>query len=431
MATGGLTPLRSNNSYVGAAKQAAWGTAVPPTWFWLFGDGTAADLDAKMQTEREGDTGPHINLMWKSEEHAVIKIVEKVRPITAGYTLQNLLGTGSDTFTAATQTTTVAGAGAAAGGTTIVLTASIGNVGTLAIAVNPGLGNATFEVVTLDLTSRTGTGPYTYTVAASGTFLNAHTAGEAVRSLSKHVFKRATGNSTFDPCTIEVGLGTQGSAPFQAMRYVNACCADLKLHSEKGGVVHMEHTWYASSALLQATLATPVFESFNVVGRPGAPFRHSMASGAWTVDGATTGNAATVERFTLNCKNSTTPDEYFSEGLNPVYFTPDDFEVSGELQVQFQSFSHYYETYFGSTTPAAAAADSPLVGYGSVNVTWTMDVIDSLQCNLPNVGYTAAKVPFAAKGHAVVQNIMFTGIKNAGNPDPLIITLQNTQNTTY
>src|SRR6185312_476147 len=140
MATGGLPAIRDNLFYIGGGKQAAWGTAVAPTWFHRWLDSTDADGSVQYGSEREGDTSPYISLVYKSGQYWAFKVVEYVRPQIAGYALQALLGTGSDTYTAPAKTGTLAAA-VVAGATSFTTTTDLGNLGTLALNVDPGYSN--------------------------------------------------------------------------------------------------------------------------------------------------------------------------------------------------------------------------------------------------------------------------------------------------
>ena len=429
MATGGLTPLRENLVYIGWAKQAAWHTPLVPTSFWRWLDGSMADDEIKMTTAREGDTSPHVSFAFKNAQYATAKVVEYLRPRTAGCAIQALLGTGSDAYTAPAQSTTLS-ANVLVAATTIQVTATLGTVGTLPVNLTPGVANQNYEVVTLDLTTRTGTGPYTYTIAASGKTAQAHTSGDAVTSVSTHLFTR--GLSTFDPYTIEIGRGDGVNAPFQVVRLVDAICYDLTLTSAKGSGVKLEHSWYGAYEQLQNVFATPVYEGLSVVGATGGPIAHYQALGNWKIDGVNAGNALTIENLTIKAKNTTNVEEFVSEGIQPDFFTLDNFDVSATAQVIFQSFAQYYEMYFGNTqAPAATARDSFLVGYGTFLTTWTEDAINALTASLPNVAYTAGKLPFKLDAKPVRQSIAMTGIKSPSFLNPLILTLTNSQNSQY
>ena len=419
MATGGLNTFRENAVYIGMGKQAAWGTDVTPTWFYIWRDGSDANPETKVQTEREGDGTGYMSLSYKQEQHGVVKISEYARPILLGYALQGLLGSGSDTYTAAAQNTTLSSS-VAAGATSVSVVANLGNVGTLPMTVEPGYSAANAETVTLDLTTKTGTGPYTYTLAAGATFARAHTNGSAIQSAASHAL---TGKYAYDVYTIEIGYGEVGNIT-QVIRYVDCVCVDLQLMADKGKPVSATHTWYAAST---KTVATPTATTYPASGI----FKFESAAAAWRLNGASTGNAATIEKLQLSLKRSTVADDFQSEGISPVFFLPGNLDISGNVQAIWNSWADYNLAYYGSTSPAAGTKDSNLVGQSALATTFTVDAVSSLALSLPTINYTAAKVKMGLGGKGIRQPITFTAQKTAAQPTPLTFTLSNVQNSAY
>lgn len=431
MATGGLTPLRGNNAYIGWSKEAAWGTPLAPTSFWRWLDSSAAGIKRKVTTEMEGDTSPHKSLAYTESEYGDLKVVEYVRPRTIGCALQGLMGSGSDSYSAPTATSTLS-SGITAGTNSFSTAGSLGNVGaSVPFNFTPGVASTTYEVQNVNLASRTGTGPYTYTLAGSATFKFAHSSSDTVNNQSVHTFTR--GVTTYDPYCIEVGRGDGVNAPYQVVRYVDAVCYDFTLTSAKGKPLKAEHSWYAASLKLQNANAVPVLEGSNVVGTPGGPLSHFMASGTWSLNNLTTGNALTVEQFQLKMKNTGTAEEFVTESFNPSYFTLDNFDITITLTVVFQNYDDYYMCYFGNTTsPAATAVDSSIVGQGQFSATWGTDGINSLACSVPYCAYTAADPgPPKLDGKPIRQQIQLTPLKSPTNAQPVTLTLSNSQNSQY
>jgi hypothetical protein len=429
MATGGLTPLRGNNVYVGWAKESVWGTPVAPTNFWRWLDGSAAKMTPKISVEREGDTSPHKSLAWKSEQSGDIKIVEYCRPRTMGCALQAMFGTGSDTYTAPTKSTTFSNS-PAAGATSFISVGDLGNLGT-AVAFNfsPGVAQANYEVLTVDCTSRTGTGPWTYSLAAGVKFANAHVAAEGITNASTHVFTR--GLTSYDPYSVEVGRGDGSNAPFQVVRYVDAVCHEVTLTSEANKPLKLEHSWYAADGKLITGNAAVVLEGASQIGNSASPFMHSFASN-WSLNSLTTGNALTVKKCVVHFKNTTNVSDFVLEKVQPAYFTIDNWDVEIQLTVKFNSFNDYYMCYFGNTTaPAANTLDSHLVGYGQLSATWVEDGINSVALSVPYCSYGATELPFKLDGRPVDQQIILTPLKSASNAQPVTLTLSNSQNSAY
>lgn len=431
MTTGGLTPIRGNDAYISWGKQAAWNTPVAPTNSWRWLDGSEWGADAKVTTEREGDTSPFVSLSYKDSQMGTVKIVEYARPITLGCALQAVHGTGSDTYTPPTKATTLA-ALVAAGATTFQSTADLGNVSTLACAFEGIYSSLTGEVQTVNLVSRTGAGPYTYTLANSAVFTFGHANGGAIVSQAAHAFART--NYAYDAYTLEWAYGHQGGTPAQAWRLQDAVCTDLKISGGANKPLRVEHTWYGALSKLQAALSVPAFEGLGTQNTMSAPFRFDMAGASWRVDGGSfAGNAVTIDQFQFDYKNATDVNEFITEALTPAFFQPGNFDITGQLNARFNSWSQYNNTYFGSAAPATSAADSSLVGTGSFLATFTLDAINSLTLSLPFVAYAAAKLgPPKLDGKAISQPLQITPQRGPGaTTNPSLITLTNAQNAQY
>jgi hypothetical protein len=427
MAGGGIAATRENLYYLGWGKESTWNTPIAPTNYWRWLDGTDANPERKVNKEREGDTGPFINLVYVSEQHWVVKVVEYVRPITVGCVLQALLGTGSDAYTAPTKSTTLA-ASIVAGATSFQSTADLGNTGTLALNFTPGYASAAYEVQTANLTTRSGAGPYTYSLAGSGKFTNAHANGDALTSAATHVFTRQ--QTTYDPYSIEAAFSQSGFG--KAFRIQDCVCVALKITMETGKLVRLEHDWYGSLATIQAALQTPSFEGSSVIGQPGSPLHYFMAGSSWSVDGSTSGAAAVIKKLEISLKNSTTAEDFQTEGLSPTYFIPGNFDIDATMDVIFTTYQQYLETYFGSPTATTGATDNYIQGYGQASVTFTGDAVNSLALSLPNVAYTAAKLnPPKLDGKPLMQAVAFSAQKTAANPTPFTATLTNSQASVY
>lgn len=426
--TGGLTPISENLFAIGWAKQTQWGTAVAPAFWWQWLDGTDGNPMPKFKQERQGDTSPDISLVWKTGQWWEIKIVEYARPITAGCALQALHGSGSDAFTAPAKSTTLS-APVVAGATSFSSTASLGNTGTGYINFTPGYSSATYEALNVNLASQTGTGPYTYNLVAGQTFKNAHASSDPVTSGSIHTFTRQP--LAYDAYSLDLGFGSPAGGIGQAIRVQDAVCVELDIDSQTGEWVKFTHTWYGCISSLDAALSTPIFEGQNVPGLAGAPFLHSQAQGNWTVDGATSGNAATVSKFSLKLKNSTAADEFQTTGLSPAYFRPGTIDRTGTLEVKFVSFAQYLEMYFGSSSATTGAQDSYLTGVGSLLTQYVADGINSLKVQMPAVSYTAGKLTPKLDDKPLPQQIAFTAQKTAPGVVPHTITLGNSQASQY
>ena len=418
--------MRENLFYIGGAKQSSWDTPVSPTWFSRWLDGTDANPEAKIDIMQEGDTSPFKNFGFKSEQHTMIKIVEYMRPQLAGYALQSILGTGSDTYTAPTKTTTLS-ASLVAGATTIITVADLGNTGTLAANVTPGYTSVTYEVVTINLTTRSGIGPYTYSLSGTGSFTFAHTAGDTVTSVAKHVLTRQL--TTYDPYSLEYGFTQSGIG--KVFRAVNCVCYEWKFIYETGKPIRVEHSWYATSTSQQASPSTPIFENDSIIGKSGSPFMWSQGSGNWSLDTLTTGNALTFKKFEITIKNSTGVNDLQTEAVTPAYFIPGNVDISGTAEIILQNYNQYLNMYYGSASAGSGTSDSAYVGTGAIATVFQQDAVNSLAISLPYLNYTAAKLNPKLDAKPLSQSIVWTATKNAANPNPVTITLSNSAAATY
>lgn len=434
MATGGLSVIANNLAYFGRAKQSAWGTAVTtPTAYHTWLDGSDVIDGAQHQMQRQGDTSPYNSIAWKSGQYWGFKVVEYVRPYVVGAMMEALLGSGSDTYTAPTKSGTFAGA-VTAGAATFTTTTDLGNTGSLVIGVDAGFSNTAYEVVTVDCTTKTGGPTFTYTLAASGTFKNAHSGGAAFATASKHVLTRQSG--AYDPCTYEIGYGLPGSPIKGAIRMTDAVLTDMTITGQKGQLWRMEHNWIAATGKLLTsvqTLTQSSYEGGNRLGVAGGPFGWYQGT-QWNINGAGTGNGATIESFQLQLKNGGSWDDLQSELLTPVYFLPGTFDISGQMTVQWQSWAQYYDMYFGSPTAANNTTDDYHVGYESLDFICASDALNSFEIQLPKIFYTAAKLSPKLDGKALRQPLSFSALKNDPGSTPadaFVFTLNNSSNSQY
>lgn len=419
--------LRGNQVYMGWAKQAGWDVPLAPTRYWRWLTGSRANPLTRMQTWREGDSSPYESFAVKRGQWWVVRVVEYLRPITAGAALQALLGSGSDVFSAPTISTTLA-APITPGATTFQAAASIGAVGTGWLAFTPGYASVSNEALNVNLASRSGSGPFTYALAAGQRFLMSHASGDTVASAGTHVFTR---QYAYDPYTIEIGYGAGGIVPNAAFRIQDCVCYDLEFEAVAGRPVRLTHLWYGISGATQATLATPTFEGAGLLGTAGRPLLMADAGNTWKLNGATTGNAATITRLKLKLHNTTRPDAIRDELLAPSYFLPGDIEITGSMEAHFATFQQYSQAYYGSASPPAGATDGYSIGYESLNVTFAADGINGLTLALPTIAYAAAELTPQTNGEPLRQPIVFGALRSPTNPSPITLMLTNTQNTPY
>lgn len=426
----GIQPggIRGNQVYIGWAKQSGWGAPLAPASYWRWLTGSRANPLTRIQTWREGDTSAYESFAAKRGQWWVVRVVEYLRPITAGAAIQALLGSGSDAFTAPTVSATLA-APITPGATTFQTTTTIGIAGTRWCAFTPGYTSASNEALNVDLASRTGGGPYTYALAAGQRFLMRHASGDAVASASTHTFNR---QYAYDPYTIETGYGAGGITPNAAFRIQDCICYDLEFEAVAGRPVRLTHLWYGISGKTQTTLATPAFEGAGLLGTAGRPLVMADAGNTWKLKNATTGNAATIARLKLKLHNTTRPDAIRDELLAPAYFVPGHLEITGSMEVHFASFQEYSQAYYGSASPPAGSTDSYSIGYESLNVTFAADGVNGLTLALPNIAYAAATLAPQTSGDVLRQPLVFRALPaSPASPSPVTLTLTNTYNTPY
>ncbi len=419
--------IRGNQVYMGWAKQPGWGAPLAPTSYWRWLTGSRANPLTRIQTWREGDTNTSASFAAKRGQWWTVRVVEYLRPITAGAAIQALLGSGSDACTAPTASATLA-AGIAPGATTFQTTATIGATGTDWFAFTPGYASASNEALNVNLASRSGSGPYAYALAAGRQFLMPHASGDTVASPTTHAFTR---QYAYDPYTIEVGYGAGGVPPNAAFRVQDCVCCDLEFEAVAGRPVRLTHLWYGISGKTQTTLATPAFEGSGLLGAAGRPLLMSSAGNTWKLNNATTGNAATIASLTLKLHNTTRPDTIRDELLAPAYFVPGQIEITGSMEVHFATFQEYSQAYYGSASPPTGSTDSYTIGNESLNVTFAADGVNSLTLALPNIAYTAAMLTPQASGDVLRQPLVFRALPSPANPSPITLTLTNTQDTPY
>lgn len=428
MATGGLTPIRGNDAYVGYGKQSAWDTSVAPTCFPIWLQGSEWGPEVKTASEMQGDASPHKSFLYKTGQYGIVKIVEYARPIGAGYALQGLFGTGSDSYTAPAQTGTLSAA-ITAGATSFSTALNLGNTGTLPMNFTPGVTSLVYETQAVDLTTKSGTGPFTYSLAAGAKFLYAHGATDAISSAANHSLTRQL--LTYDPYSIEFGWGYKAGTPSQIWRLQDAVCTDLAITYEARKPVKFEHTWYGTLTKLQAAASVVNLEGLNIVGRAGSPFMYYQNNGTFAVDGSSAGNAAQIASLKLTLKNSTNPEEFITESLNPAYFQLGNIELTAQASLILQNFNQFNEMFYGAQTISTGASDSILVGYGSVGVTLTSDALNAFGTTLANAGYTGGRPVPSLDGKSLIQPLQLTAIANKATPNPFTFTLANSQASAF
>lgn len=205
-----MFPIRDSNSYIGVGKQASGGTAVAPSSFFWWMDGSKLEFDSKVEAIKESDTSRRESQYIKNLQMCKIHVTTPVRPPMLGTVECAAMGSGSDAITAGTPSGTLS-AGVTGGTSTSCAVSGPGfsvflspASGTLSLLLSAG--TAAQEIVPVTLPA-TGTNPYTFTVAAtynSGKFKNSHASSDTVAVLTT-ANTSLTSAATKGAATIAVG----------------------------------------------------------------------------------------------------------------------------------------------------------------------------------------------------------------------------------
>ena len=410
--------IRSDDAYVGLGKQAVQGTAVAPTIFPRWFDGSSIEIDLKAEDVREGDGSRRLSTIIKNLQQAKIKLVCTPRPIEAGFLEQAALGAGADTPTAAATSTTTSGASNTAGSTSLTLVANTGltSSGSATLMIEPGTANE--EIVTVT-TPGTGAGPFVYTITAPATGLAfTHTAGVAVRSATLHV---ETDQPVLSYFSVEIGLGSLNSQGGQTFRVRDCVVESLKRSGKAGGLLMYEVELVGLVTVQQGSPSTVTLEAH-------APIL--FVNGVWTLDGVTTGDALNVESFDLTTKDNA--DLVQTEGLTGVSLIGGKLDVAATFMLVYQATSTYVNrVYFGG---AVGTTDSQTLYTGSLTLLFTSaDGFHTVQYKVLTLAYTKVTMPVPkADGKHFTFGLQATSTSAQGaNAYVIQTTVGNSQTAAY
>lgn len=369
-----LVPLRSSNSYLAVGKQSAQGTAVAPTQFPRWLDGSSFEFDTKFEDIYEGDTTRRLSLIIRNGQSMKVKQVFYPRPNELAFFEGAAQGAGSDTVTPAAANTTTSGAGNTAGSTSLTTVGNGGLTtgGTATVIVDPGTANEEIVVLTVP---GTGAGPYVYTITNSGTLKFTHTAGAVVQTVTLHT---ETDQSDGNYYSIELSLG---GASGLILRVRDCKVESLKRSAKKGTGLTYEIEWVGCVTVVQGSPATVTLEAHNI-------FLFTQISA--TVDGVTTGDAPYLTEFDITTKNTLAVVQ--TEKITPdaIIFTELHADVTFGVVFQ-QSTTRLQLTYFGGT---AGTTDAQAVGTGSILFLFTQaNGFFTVQYSMPNLTYVKASIP--------------------------------------
>lgn len=408
-------PIRNDNAYFGLAKQVSQGTAVAPSTFIRWLDGSKIDWALSASDVWEGDGTPHLSQVIKNKQEVKINMVLNPRPIELGFLENASMGIGADSVTAATVATTLS-ALTVAGATSITVPSNTGltGSGTIALILEPGTAT---EEVAIFTTPATGTGPYTLTVANSGTLKFGHANAGVVRAFTIHTLTDQVDGPYF---TIEVGIGTLNSGTGLTMRVRDCKVDSIKRSSKAGQLLTYDVQWSGIAVTTQGSPATVTLENHT-------PFFYT--TGVWTINGATTGDALAVEQFDIQQKNNTNGPQTEQLTLAALIFGKKQVDVAFDFVMQNAQL-----ILLSMTNSTAGTTDAQPIGSGSMNLVFTQaDTFHSVAYNMLTLNYTKVPVPEPkADGKYYSVAAAASSTSNMGaNAYVLQTTVQNAQTTSY
>ena len=285
---------------------------------------------------------------------------------------------------------------ATAGGTTVVVGNQNGITGTPTVILSAGL--TTEEVVVLNASSVTGTGPWTYTLNGGATLKNNHAIGDTVTTSVAHLISdQADGNYY----TWEVCLGQLSGAAGVTIRITDCKLDQLKVSGKAGSILMYEEDWSGIASVVQTNPSTVTFENHNIF---------LYAQGVWTLNGLTTGDALAFETFDITRKNNL-DDTVQTEQLILAAIIFGNLNVDVAADMVYQNAQLLKLVYFGSTS---GTTDAQAIGSGALSVTFTQaDGFHSVTYALATMHYSKLGEPVPKKdGKHYKQTISSTGVSN-------------------
>jgi len=132
-------------------------------------------------------------------------------------------------------------------------------------------------------------------------------------------------------------------------------------------------------------------------------------------------NSVTPERFTITIRNNIDTDAYQLGARTLPRLEPTSLEVEGEMDIRFLSTSHLDDFLNSTKKDLQVILRGPVITGGYYN---------ELQIDCDEIIYDAADA-YIDRQERIVQNLKFTAIRDATSGEPVIITLQNEEDTDY
>lgn len=412
-------PVRSDNAYLGFGKQVSQGTAVAPTVFPRWLDGTSFEMDLKAEDLWEGDGTRRLAQVIKNHQKVKFKHVCTPRMNEMAMFEQAAMGSGSDTVTPATVNTTLSSS-SSIGATSISVAANTGLTGSGTIALILSAGTVREEIALFTIPA-TGAGPYTVNVNAGyngGQLKLAHNSADTVQAFTLHTLTDQSDGSYY---TIEIGLGSLFSGPGMTIRVRDCKCAVLKVTGKPGMEIQYESEWEGIACATQGSPATVTLEAHPV-------FLYQM--GTWTVDGSSVSNdAVSVEAFTIERKNNL--DVVQTEKLIADASIFGNLNCDVSFDTVFTAGTRFFNTYFGGPT---GTADAQPIFAGSFVVAFANpDNFEQVTYTVQTAHYTkVGGIEPKKDGKHFKQVIAATGVSNSGaNTYVMQTAIQNSTTTAF
>lgn len=285
--------------------------------------------------------------------------------------------------------------------------------GTQSVVLSPGTVNE--EIVTVTVPG-TGTGPYTYTIANSGTLKYSHSIGDAVLQPVNHVIEDTNDGDYY---TVEMNFGGTNGITIR----VRDCKVDqIKRSADSGKLLKVEIDLVGIACAVQATPSTVTLEAHQ-------PFLFTQSNGGWTLDGSTTGDALNIQKFDITTKNNL--DMVQTEAVIYAASIFGKLQIEVSLDVIYTNNTKIGQAFFGAV---GGTADAQSFVLGSCTILFTQaDGMHTLQYSIPTLTYHKVALPVPkGDGKAFVQPITAGGSSNNGsNAYVLQTTVANFQTASY
>lgn len=414
-----LVPIRNDNAYLGFAKQSVQGTAVAPTVFPRWLDGSSLEIDASMEDIWEGDGSRHLSQVIRNKQSVKVKLSFNPRPVELGFFEAAAMGTSSDAVTAATLATTITGAVTAGVSASATLTSvtGLGVSGTVSMVLEAGTSNEEVAIFQLPASGSTLTLVSSYN-NGTGKFAKSHAMSSAIATSTAHVLTDQVDSPYY---TMEVCLGGLNGGAGPTLRIKDCKLDQIKRSGKAGSLIGYEIDFVGTATTSTGAPATVTLEAHQ-------PFFYT--TGSWTLNSATTGDAANVESFDITQKNNV-DTTIQTEAITMAAYIFGNINVDFGASVVMTNSDLIALTYFGS---ASGTTDAQAIGVGNLTLLFTQaDGFHSVQYLAPTLHYTKASPPQPKKdGKHFVQPISASSVSNNGaNAYLLQTTVNNAQSASY